>query len=245
MCCVCICIAVQYLPSCWYTGNTPTNLWISKQSVHKINSRHHEQTVNKMSAYTTHSHVQQSTLFAFHPIHLFQECKIALRFPLNSIRSTLWSLRNCSTATQVTNLTTTIPKQASCRSIHLTVLISLSVTRKRLNPPNSKMSQITHIKQKLTQNGQWWETINAWHGIHNAIRATWTQLFVWMFGCEVIPNGYICIGREKKTILTKFLSFTEEHWQFNIRFFVISYKNCTIFPLYMSSFPPYRTLCSS
>jgi hypothetical protein len=69
---------------------------------------------------------------------LFQECKIELRFPLNSIRSTLWSLRTGSTAAQVTNLTTIIPKQAYRRSILLTVFISLSVTKKRLNPSNTK-----------------------------------------------------------------------------------------------------------
>jgi hypothetical protein len=141
MCCVCICTAVQYLHACCYTGNTPPNLWNSKQSVGKINSSHYELTVNKMSAYTTRSHVQQSTLFAFHPSHLFQERKIDLRLPLNYIRSTLWPLHTCSTAAQVTNPTTTIPKQAYRRSILLTAFISLRETRKRLNPPKCK-SQI-------------------------------------------------------------------------------------------------------
>jgi hypothetical protein len=138
MCCLCICTAVQYLHTCCYTGNTPPNLWNSKQSEHKINSIHCDLTVNKMSAYTTRTHVPQSILFAFHPSHLFQERKIDHQFPLNSIRSTLWSLRNCSTAALVTNPTTTIPKQAYRRSILLTVFISQSVTKKRLNPPNSK-----------------------------------------------------------------------------------------------------------
>jgi hypothetical protein len=111
------------------------------QSMLKINSSHYELTVNKMSAYTTSSQVQQSTLFAFHPSHLFQERKIDLRFPLKNIRSTLWPLRNCSTAALVTNPTSTIPKQAYRRSILLTAFISLRETRKRLNPPKCK-SQI-------------------------------------------------------------------------------------------------------
>jgi hypothetical protein len=73
-----------------------------------------------------------STLFAFHSSHLFQEYKIDLRLPLNNIRSTLWSSRTCSTAAQVSNLTTKIPKQTYHLSILLTVFISLSVTKKRL-----------------------------------------------------------------------------------------------------------------
>ena len=55
--------------------------------------------VNKKSAYITHS-------------HFFQECKTDLRFPLNNVRSTLWSLCICSTIAQSTKLTTTNPKHA-------------------------------------------------------------------------------------------------------------------------------------
>jgi hypothetical protein len=114
-----------------------------------------------MSAYNTHSHVKHSNLFAFHPSHLIQECKIDLRFPLNNIRSTLWSLRTGSTVAQVTNLTTTIPKQAYRRSILLTVFIQLSVTKKRLNPPNCKMSQIAYIKTEV--NTEWpVMSVNQW-----------------------------------------------------------------------------------
>jgi len=29
------------------------------------------------------------------------------------------------------------------------------------------------------------------HRTHNAIRATWTQLGLGMFGCEVIPNAFL------------------------------------------------------
>jgi hypothetical protein len=39
---VCICIDVQYLQTCSYTGNIPPNLWNSKQCVRKFNSRYYE-----------------------------------------------------------------------------------------------------------------------------------------------------------------------------------------------------------
>ena len=42
MYCVCICIAVQYLQTCSYTGNTPPNIWKSKQFLRNINSSYYQ-----------------------------------------------------------------------------------------------------------------------------------------------------------------------------------------------------------
>ena len=82
---VCICIEVQYLQTCSYTGNICTNLWKSKQCVSKLNCRYYdlEHKHNVRLRHTRPS--KQSALLAMHPSHLFQQRKIDLRFPLNNI----------------------------------------------------------------------------------------------------------------------------------------------------------------
>jgi hypothetical protein len=69
--------------------NTPPNLWNSKQSVRKINSRYYQLTVNKMSPYVTRSTAKQSTVLVIPPNQLFQDCKRDLRFPQQFVTETL------------------------------------------------------------------------------------------------------------------------------------------------------------
>jgi len=42
VCSVCICIEVQYLQTCSYTGNIPPYKWKSKECGSKLNSRYYE-----------------------------------------------------------------------------------------------------------------------------------------------------------------------------------------------------------
>ena len=59
MYCVCVCIALQYLQTCSYTGNTPSNLWNSKQFVRKINSRYY-QLDRKQNVHLHHTQTRQA-----------------------------------------------------------------------------------------------------------------------------------------------------------------------------------------
>jgi len=62
VCSVCICIEMQYLQTCSYTGNIPPKLWKSNKCVRKLNSRYYEPERKQYVHYITRSHVKQSTL---------------------------------------------------------------------------------------------------------------------------------------------------------------------------------------
>ena len=53
------------------------------------------------------------------------------------------------------------------------------------------------------------------HRLHNVIRATWTQLAVGMFGCEVIPNAFLpstfALADTANASFANFNQFTKEY----------------------------------
>ena len=78
---VCICIEVQYLQTCSYTGNILSNLWKSKQCMSKLNSTYYE-LERQHNVHLHHTRPRkQITLLAIHPGHLFQRFKVCHYVP--------------------------------------------------------------------------------------------------------------------------------------------------------------------
>jgi len=87
------------------------------------------------------------------------------------------------------------------------------------------------------------------HRIHNVIRVTWTQLFVGMFECGVIPEAFLtstfALADKANASLTNFNQFTKRVLDVHRKIFVISYNNFPFFTLDMTSFLTDGTVCSS
>jgi hypothetical protein len=107
VCRMCICIEVQSLQTCSYTGNIHPNLWNSKQCVRKLNSRYYELARTQNVRLHPTQPRQANYSIGNSSSHLFHECKKGLRFPLNNIWMKLGSLHTYRTITQATKLSTT------------------------------------------------------------------------------------------------------------------------------------------